>query len=72
MGRGKDKFIEQFGGLWADETPDQRKARFDEIRTLNEKIRSGQVRLDEVDKINRRLCELKGISWEFDEPSEED
>lgn len=67
MSRGKDAFVERYGGLFPHETPEQRKARMAEIDQLEADFKAGKFPLDELEKVQRRLCELKGIHFDDDE-----
>lgn len=58
MGISKRRMIEDFGGLPVD--PE----RVNEIRRLEDKFRSGKCGSDELETIERRLCQLKGLNFD--------
>jgi hypothetical protein len=71
MGRGKDLLLQQTGGIRPGESQEAFKARAKEIADLEAKFRTGHFKGDEAEEVQRRLCELKGISWEFDDEDDD-
>jgi 2,3-bisphosphoglycerate-independent phosphoglycerate mutase len=67
MGRSKDEFLHRYGGLRLGETEVQLRARMAEIDQLEVDIKAGRVNFSELESVQRRLCELKGESWEHDD-----
>jgi hypothetical protein len=72
MGRGKDEFLRRTGGIRPGETSEEFRARVNEIEELEAGFKAGKFKGDELEKVQRRLCELKGISWEYDEEDDDD
>ncbi|HET9149998.1 MAG TPA: hypothetical protein VFO61_05900 [Alphaproteobacteria bacterium] len=64
MGRSKDAFLERTGGFRLGETQSQFQARIREIDELESSLKSGSVKLSNVESIQRRLCDLKGIAFD--------
>jgi hypothetical protein len=59
--------VRVYGGMRIEETQQQLAARVAEIDELESRFKSGKISLDEVESIQRRLCELKGISFDDDD-----
>lgn len=70
MGRAKDDFIARTGGLRLGETQETFKARVAEIGRLEGDLKAGRIKLDDLERVQRRLCDLKGI--DFDAPDDEE
>lgn len=64
MGRSKDQFIEKTGGFRFSESPAEFQARAAEIENLEKRFRSEKLTMDEREKMQRRLCKLKGIYFD--------
>jgi hypothetical protein len=69
MGRTKDDWIERTGGFRVGESPEQFKARVAEIERLEAEFRRPELSGDDREKVQRRLCDLKGI--DFDAPDDD-
>ena len=67
MGIGKIEFIERYGGIRLGESSEQLKSRISEIDELELKFRSGSLNMIELEAIQRRLCDLKGINFDDDD-----
>ncbi|MBO9168352.1 hypothetical protein [Rhizobium sp. L245/93] len=67
MSRSKDDFIKSTGGFRFGESQDEFKSRVKEIGELENALKSGQVSLKDVESVQRRLCELKGINFDDDD-----
>ena len=67
MGRSKQDFISRTGGFRIGESEREFASRVEEITNLETQLKSGQISFDEIESIQRRLCELKGMSFDFDE-----
>jgi hypothetical protein len=73
MGRSRDDFIERTGGFRIDEPMSLDPSHRERIRELEERLKSGTLSLDEVEKVHRMICNLKGLppdEWDY-EPSED-
>ena len=73
MGRSRDDFIERSGGFRIDEPMSLDPSHRERIRELEERLKSGTLSLDEVEKVHRMICNLKGLApneWDY-EPSED-
>jgi hypothetical protein len=70
MGRGKDEFLRRYGGLRIGETQAQLKDRMAEIDEIMTRLKNGFVTGDDLDPLTRRLCDLKGISFDDDDEEE--
>jgi hypothetical protein len=64
MGRAKDEWIEKTGGFRIGEPLAVFRARLAEIVRLENDLKSGKVRGLQVEKVCRRLCDLKGIDYD--------
>lgn len=66
MGQAKEQILHAIGGLQFGETSDS--PRLKAIERIEDRIRQG-VPLDQLEPLQRQLCELKGI--DFDAPDDE-
>lgn len=72
MGRSRHDFIERTGGYRIGETEAEFDARVAEIERLEGDIRGRRVSLPDMEKVQRRLCELKGIDFDgYDDPEDD-
>ncbi|NTJ66018.1 hypothetical protein G6M50_14875 [Agrobacterium rhizogenes] len=71
MSRSKQEFINRTGGYRIGEGQQEFVNRVREINDLETKLKSGQISFEDMESIQRRLCELKGISFDFDDDEEE-
>ncbi len=69
MGRNKDDFIKATGGFRFGEPPEAFKKRVEKIQTLETLFKSGTLDFDELELVQRQICELKGI--DFDGPDDD-
>jgi transcriptional regulator with XRE-family HTH domain len=69
--RPKDQWLERTGGLRFGESPEQFRQRVAEIKRLETAVISGQVHLDNMERVQRRLCALKGIYFDEYEPPDD-
>jgi hypothetical protein len=67
MGQAKDDFIERTGGFRSGETRDDFQKRVSRIDELETQLRSGTLRMRDLEKVQRELCSLKGIDFDSDE-----
>jgi hypothetical protein len=71
MGKSAEEFIERTGGFRFGESQTSFRARVTEIARLEESLMSGRHNMAELEAIQRRLCDLKGIDFDsYDDPSE--
>lgn len=79
MGRSKDQWLEETGGFRIGESQIEFQKRVSEIARLEEFLlagvkeapTSGKHNMAELEKIQRRLCNLKGIDFDsYDDPNE--
>jgi len=66
MGRGKDEFLDRYGALRLGESEKQLRSRMSEIDEIMALLKNGLSPLNQIEKYQRRLCELKGISFDDD------
>ena len=71
MGRAKNQFIRETGGYRLGETEEAFLIRVKEIRQLEKEFKSGVYHGDDLERVQRRLCELKGISFDQDDEDED-
>ena len=72
MGRAKDEIISHYGGFRVGEDRDKFAARAAEIARLRAQLiatRGGTEQ--ELEVLQRKLCDLKGISFDWDNDDEE-
>ena len=67
MGRAKEDFIQRTGGFRVGESEADFHKRVAEIDRLTESLKSGKLKLSEVEPTQRRICELKGIDFDSDD-----
>jgi hypothetical protein len=68
---GKEELIERYGGFFAGESMAERKKRFAEIDKLESDFKSGKIKVNDLERVQRRLCELKGIDFDsYDDPND--
>jgi transcriptional regulator with XRE-family HTH domain len=69
--RPKDQWLDRTGGFSAFETEQQMRERVAEIERLERLMVSGTLGGDEIERVHRRICELKGIDFdEYDPPDD--
>lgn len=67
--QSKERFIEETGGFRIGESPEQFQHRVKEIEALTKKLISGKLSFSQVEGIQARLCELKGLlpdEWDYE------
>lgn len=72
MGRGREEFLGRYGGFRPGETEAQLKERTAEIDRLEGLFKSGLILPADLERTQRRLCELKGIDFDADDDDDGD
>ena len=75
MGRSGDEFIERTGGYRIGEPMSLDPSHGERIQELEERLASGTLTLDEVEKVHRMICNLKGLppdEWDYQPADDED
>lgn len=67
MSRTKDQWIEETGGRQLEETEAEFRERYKQIRILVSDLLSGKNDEAGLERIRRKLCELKGIDFDEDD-----
>lgn len=71
MSRAKEQWIGRTGGFRIGESPEEFRNRVAEIKKLESLFRSGRIKLDHLEHIQRRLCQLKGIDFDSYDPPDD-
>jgi transcriptional regulator with XRE-family HTH domain len=69
--RPKEQWLERIEGFRADESPAQLRHRIAEIDRLENLFVSGRLKGYEIEKTQRRLCELRGIYFDGHDPQDD-
>lgn len=71
MSRSKDQWLEHTGGFRLGESEAQFHDRVAEIANLEASLVSGKHDMAGLERIQRKLCELKGIDFDsYDDPND--
>ena len=69
MGRTGDDFIEKTGGFRVSEPMSFDPSHGARIQELEDRLKSGKLSLEEVEKVHRMICNLKGLppdEWDYE------
>jgi len=69
MGRSREDFIEKTGGYRVDEPMSFDQSHGMTIRELENRLKSGNLALEDAEKVRKMICNLKGLppdEWDYE------